>query len=541
MKLNSFIPFCLFFGLFFSVKAQTPFSSRVLLIPLDDRPPCLQFPVRMGLINDVELVSPPKELLGWFTDPGKTEEIGKWIDKQDLKTFDAAIISVDMLAYGGLVASRRYGTTEKEALEKMRIIEKIRRKAPQMKIYGSSVIMRLAPTGDQKNEAYRQKLANWAEIADDEKELTQKNMLEKEIPAEALENYKKARERDLAINKLSIDLAEKRVFDYLILSQDDAKPRGVHVKDRETLAKIIAEKKLSERIALQPGADEVSMLLLAHAMSDKYAYHPKIKAIYSSEAAGDKVMPFEDKPLRKTVSFHIRAVGAREVEDEKEAEILFYVFASRPDEALTKRFAEKIIASHQLNSHSQPKGIIIADVDPKGDVQGGDINFTEMLKKEHVFSDILGYACWNTAGNTIGTALPHGFLSGVAQKRINVSGKKGKALSQEILNRMGYSQTWFMLNRLLDDYTYHSVIRPKAQGIIRKNGWNSLRLSKDQTSFIEDYCFKALQPVASDVAENYFSPASGKQCTLSDLYFDLPWERAFEAEVDFKLNIRKNK
>ncbi|MCU0324416.1 MAG: DUF4127 family protein, partial [Spirosomaceae bacterium] len=134
-----------------SVFSQGNYTARVLLIPLDDRPPCLQFPVRMGLVGDVSIVSPPREMLGRFLNYGKSDEIIRWIDAQKIESFDAAIISMDMLAYGGLVASRVYETPFEEALKRAEIVKAIRRKSPKLKIYGSSVIMRLAPTADGKN------------------------------------------------------------------------------------------------------------------------------------------------------------------------------------------------------------------------------------------------------------------------------------------------------------------------------------------------------------------------------------------------------
>ena len=357
-------------SLCFETLAHSPFTSRVLLIPLDDRPPCLQFPTKMGLIGDVELVTPPRHLLGRFTQFGKCDSIILWLKKQDLTRFDAAIISMDMLAYGGLVASRVHETPLEKAAIRLEIIKEIRQKAPSIKIYGSSVIMRLAPTGDGKNEAYREKLARWADYSPypENKEIVEK--LEHEIPAEALANYKQARERNLKINKIAVELTQNKVFDYLILSQDDAKPKGVHVRDRETLMEIVKTLNLSDKIAIQPGADEVSMLLLARAMSDKYQYHPKIKVLFSSDSMANQTMPYEDRPLSKTVSFHLKAVGAEEVSDAQQADILFYVFTSRFEKGQAESFANEI----HKNAN---KPIIIADIDPKGDVQGGDTVFTE--------------------------------------------------------------------------------------------------------------------------------------------------------------------
>jgi Protein of unknown function (DUF4127) len=504
-----------------SLYAVGQSASHILLIPLDDRPPCLQFPTKMGLIGDVEMVTPPRELLGRFTDFGKSDEIISWIRSQNLQKFDAVIVSLDMLAYGGLVASRVHETPLKVALERVEIIKEIRQKYPKLKIYGSSVIMRLAPTGDGKNEAYREKLSKWAEVSPyaENKQLTQQ--LASEIPAQALENYQLARERNLAINRLVVTLAQQQVFDYLILSQDDAKPKGVHIKERESLVESVASNQLESKVAIQPGADEVSMLLLARAVSDKYKYCPRIKAVYSSDQMANKIMPFEDRPLRKTVSFHIKAVGAKEVDNEQEADIFYYVFASRFEKGRASSFADEIV---NFTKKHPKKGLIIADVDPKGDVQGGDSTFTEMLQNQAIFSKIYGYACWNTAGNTVGTALPHGILYG-ASKVMKTNKKQAE--------RMAKAQQWFTLNRLIDDYAYHTLVRPMANQMSRSNQWNSFRLTQEQSQTIEAFCSKNLSPIINKIASRYFGKAS--PIKITNLNFDLPWSRTFEAEINFDI------
>ena len=92
---------------------------RILFVPLDDRPPCYQFTEKMALIGDVELVTAPKELVGRFTVPGESDKIIDWMNRQDMKNFDAAIIALDMLAYGGLVGSRVYKVNADVALKRM--------------------------------------------------------------------------------------------------------------------------------------------------------------------------------------------------------------------------------------------------------------------------------------------------------------------------------------------------------------------------------------------------------------------------------------
>ncbi len=522
----------LFSGLASFAQNQPKLNTKILLVPLDDRPPCLQFTVKIGLIGDAEIVTPPRELLGRFTDFGKSDEIIEWLKKQDLKSFDAAIFSLDMMAYGGLVAMRRYGdATAADALQRIEVMREIKRRAPKLTLYVQSVIMRLAPTGDGKNEAYREKLSRWAEISPYGESKAETAKLEREIPAEVLIDYKNARLRDLTVNLKAIDFVREGTIDYLILSQDDAKPRGIHVADREKLIAETQKLNLTEKIAVQPGADEVSMLLLARAMNKHYNFSPKIKAIYSSEELSNKAMPFEDRPLRQTVSFHIKATGSQEVQNEKDANLLFYVYASRFETGKAESFAREI-----EEKIKQGKRIIVADIDPKGDVQGGDPKFTAELGKLNIFRELNSYASWNTAGNTIGTTLPQGVIFALAQAKL--------MRSKDAANRIWTAQNWFTFHRVLDDYYYHTEVRAKAKDFIAQNKWSTLRLSDEASEKVEAFSRKLMLDSFAEFSDGYFRKnKNGLQKNVScekpsDLSFDLPWNRTFEAEINFDLQCR---
>lgn len=121
------------------LRADAQRPARVLLVPLDDRPPSLQWPVRLGAIAGATVVTPPREMLGRFTTPGRPGAIIEWLRGQDLASFDAAIVSLDMLVYGGLVASRAIGSaTADEVLARVEVLRELSRQAPRLKLYGQS-------------------------------------------------------------------------------------------------------------------------------------------------------------------------------------------------------------------------------------------------------------------------------------------------------------------------------------------------------------------------------------------------------------------
>jgi len=504
-------------------------SVKILFLPLDDRPPCLQFTQKMGLIGDVNVVAPPTALLGKFTVPGQSDSIISWLLQQDLTSFDAAIISIDMLVYGGLVASRTFSIDQAKALQRIEVINEIHKKAPALRLYVQSVIMRLAPTADGKNEAFREDLSKWAEVSAmaDDPSKTETQALVNKIPAEALTNYKNARSRNLQINLKTIDYVRSGVIDFLLLSQDDAKPVGVHVQDRLQLIEETNKLKLSAKIAVQPGADEVSMLLLARALNKHYRLSPKIKAIYSSGKVSNTVMPFEDKTLKETVSFHIHATGSTEVQDENKADLLFYIFATRKEPGSAIRFAAEI-----ENNIKKGKRVIIADIDPVGDVQGGDSAFTTELENRKLLPELNGYASWNTAANTIGTTLPQGIIFDIAEvKLLN---------NQPVANRILTAQNWFTFHRVIDDYYFHGSVRSKTNIYFNQHKMSSKILDENANKDLENYAGQLLLKSFDHLNKVYAQRiATSRQknfnCTSTAMTFKLPWKRTFEAEIGFAM------
>ena len=505
-----------------SLKPKSLKPVRVLLIPLDDRPPCVEFEQMLGRIANAEVVAPPRSMLGRFTEAGKPQAIADWLKNQDLSAFEAAIVSFDMAAYGGLVASRVFDASLAQSQSRLRMIEDLHARAPRMPIYGFSIIMRLAPTGDGKNEAYRARLARWAEIspyiAEDENLKQEVVKLEREIPAAALADYKQARARNLAINNQAIEMTARGTLRYLILGQDDAKPRGIHVADRESLTAKIKNSNLLNKVAVQPGADEVAMLLLARALNDTYDFTPRVLPVFSSEATRNHVAPFEDRKLFETVSYHINAIGGREVVNSNEADIQFFVYASRFEAGAANRFARQVADAVTAN-----KKVVVADIDMKGDVQGADPAFTEALRRRKIFPRLAGYASWNTAGNTIGTALPHGAIYTLAVNELTTRNNNSDSLRLKTET----AQVKFLIHRLLDDYAYHAVVRPQAKAFAVERKLNPNNLDAANTKLVEAFTHEKLAPYLRDFRRDFNLPEDNN-FTLA-----LPWGRTFEAAIDF--------
>lgn len=337
------------------------------------------------------------------------------------------------------------------------------------------------------------------------------------------------RRRNLLTNLKAIELVKEGVIEYLLLSQDDAKPQGIHVADRIKLLQEIQKQGLEQKIAVQPGADEVSMILLARALTQVHGYRPRIRVVYSSDSIRAATMPFEDRPLHQTVSQHIRATGADEVADGQSADIYLYVYVSRHDKGKAEPFAAEIDASVR-----KVRQVVVADIDPRGDVQGSDPEFAESLNRRKLFFALTGYAAWNTAANTIGTALSQGVVFSTAEDKLF----KNPELSIRSLS----AQRWFTLHRVMDDYYFHTLVRAKTNAYLKQEKKSSLIMNDEKTRQAEAFSRKLMQRYFETVTKTYFKPIQRNpipktlSCQASNLRFSLPWNRMFEASIDFDVH-----
>ena len=100
---------------------------------------------------------------------------------------------------------------------------------------------------------------------------------------------------------------------------------------------------------------------------------------------------------------------------------------------------------------------------------------------------------------------------------------------------------WFMVNRLADDYVYHTLVRPDANNFARQKGWNTFRFDKEQTKAVENFAAERVKNgLLQYQADFIYSLNSDLTCSnLKSFDFKLPWGRTFEAEIDFEFECEK--
>lgn len=520
--------------------AIAPTKAPVLaIVPLDDRPASTQFVQMIGRIADYDILMPPQEILGYFTRPGDTDRLREWLMNTDFSGVDALIVSADMLAYGGLIASRIPKTPATLASERLNVLRQVREKYPNLPIYLFSSVMRVALTSERRTRSYRADLSLYVQYLDraaetnDTSFLAKAESLRKRLPQQTIDNYFATRERNLSVNLHCVELAKSAAVDFLLLCQDDAQPYGPHHRDQRILLRALRTADLEAKAMLMEGIDEASNVLASRAILRKYGVKPKIAAFYTSDAGKATPGPFENRPVSKTVEFHATAAGARIVEDYREADIYLYVNTS-------KRTADEftVFTDSLIDSVRRGKSVAIADLNFSTYSGGGDTKLVKSLMGANVGHNVIAYAGWNTPGNTLGTSIPQANLYLLAKKYLF-----NDPLRMERCER---AQREFLMHRYVNDYGYHTVVRPKAYKFVA----NVLKQPIDEmdsasmaqaTAFVRsamggivrtvgDSMFRGRQFSIRQPENTYvFTIRSVKQ----DWRVDLPWPRAYEVRVDF--------
>jgi hypothetical protein len=502
----------------------------IALIPLDDRPCNVRFPQQIAEIGGTDLITPRQELLGRFNDAGQPDEIAEWL--RGIHRVECLIVSVDMLAYGGLVASRRPEVTTEQALARLQVLKEWHTENPTVPIYAFNILRRLAITmdGDNAVDNYYNimryaRLADEAERFDSEHLRSEFEKVTAQIPPQLLADYIASRQRNHAINGCMIDFLADGVFDYLLITQEDATEFGLHRQEQDELLKYAAEREVTERMSLHPGADEAALTLLARHWNTGVSF----RVHWSNLEDAGRIAPFEDRPYDLALRQHIAAMKGLWQDDASGSAPDFELFVNAPvggsqkdeDEAARAQrvvrlqpFIEELLAATEARIP-----VALCDV---AFPNGADNALLTELEKRGVLGKITVFGGWNTAGNTTGTVL----AQCAALKRTQPASARKQS---ELLSRQ------FTFERLVDDWYYQAQVRGKVERSAREQGISPLNMNDpvgeptEEAATVEALTRRELRGFAQLLAKRHFDVSIRK----SDI--TLPWSRTFEADVRIKL------
>lgn len=544
-------------------------QHRIALLPLDDRPCNAKFPRALARMVDYDTPTPPPHLLGRFQSPGNCEELGTWLQRTAGEV-DCAVVSLDMLAYGGLVASRTAATPLEVARRRLDVLRDIRQAHPDLSIYASSTIMRLSVTASSDCAARHGELVRrYSELISgsrSEEQQAELEEIEEELPPEVLGEYLAARARNHQLNCYAVELASEGVLDFLALTQEDAAPNGPHVEEQAALRSLIQEREVGDRVMIYPGADEAGMTLLVRFIHQHMLRTPTVAVVYSSEDGADRIAPFEDRPVRETVSAHIAATGLEEAVGPAAADICLFVSApaaysreeeGQDDERCLQRCSELEEFVESIGSQLQAeRPTVVCDL---AFPNGADPALTQLLFDNLEIHRLAAYAAWNTAGNSLGSALAHG-----AMRLIALQDKGAFDLAYHVgqLDTMRYlalldslidsekTHMEFLLTRFVDDWAYQALVRQRATEYVGERLRNSAFDLAEGAAEAEEFVRAQLAQIAHEL---YLEQFLGRRCVrvgtgddsadlvlceLEDVQIRLPWGRLFEVDLDFDFGVQ---
>jgi hypothetical protein len=442
---------------------------KIAFLPIDNRPVCYTLPKLIGQIDsEIEMSLPERCFLGDLTKSANVSELFKWL--KNVQNPDAIILSLDTIAYGGLIPSRRSTKTLEEIKQELQKLKQILQEK-HCKIYAFSSIMRIS--NNNVNQEEKEYWNLWGKkIFEYSYNLHKFGMTKTDIPQEILEDYLSTRKRNFEINKIYLEWQKEGLFDTLIFSKDDCAEFGLNVKEAKELEDLGGFTKT--------GADEIPLSLLSRSILGKIKIYPE----FLEPNSKDLISNYEDVSIENSVKGQIELAGC-EICEKEDADIILFINNFKKNQG---EIVMKIDTEPFNGSFSTPqKPYMIADV---RFANGADNNFVkELFKNPIVDEDFFGYSAWNTSANTLGSLICTAKVKFLAKK---------------------YNQTEFnkiQITRFLDDWGYQANIRQELTST------NLEVLSLKMESH---------EKIIKDVLKTEFNVS-----------YKFPWKRLFEVEIEF--------
>lgn len=395
---------------------------KICVIPIDNRPVCYNLFKDISAIDEsLELFIPDRALLGDLTRNADIGGILKWL--KNTPKVDAMVISLDTVAYGGLIPSRRSPETFEQIKNRVENFKEIL-KTKDAKIYAFSSIMRISNNNiNQEEKEYWNKYGTRIfDYSYQTHKLGCESCIERLIPDDILDDYLQTRKRNFEINKLYLEWQKEGLFDTLIFSKDDCAEYGFNVQEAQALEKLGGFTKT--------GADEIPLTLFARALEGKM----RVAVDFTEPEYKNLISNYEDVSIEKSVLGQLSLANV-EVTDKENADVVLVVnnFKDHQGEIVMQRPTEPFSGSFEL-----PKNAMVADVRY---ANGADNAFVEKFINTKMRSDFYGYSAWNTSANTLGSLICGAKVKFLAKKYNEKAFKKLQAI------------------RLLDDWAYQANVR----------------------------------------------------------------------------------
>ncbi|NLF83957.1 MAG: DUF4127 family protein [Candidatus Gastranaerophilales bacterium] len=487
-------------------------TVNILLIPADNRPVSYSLPIFIGEQNrNVKVIVPPVKLLGGLDFSADISGILSWLEEAiSQERPDFIICALDTVAYGGLISSRRCDDTKNTILARLEQFKELVKKAGA-KVFGFTSIMRISNNNVNEEEKeywdkygvliFKYSFLSHKTKADKATDAERHALKETEaqIPAHILEDYLNTRQKNFRINKMYIDWSKEGVIDFLIYGKDDTSTFGINIQEAEQLQSLIEKADMRNFVRIQTGSDEVCSLLTARAIQEAFDKRIKIFPVYSTEHGCSVIPLYEDMPLSESVKRQLNTCNAELAASEDTADMVLLLHSPVekqndfifPNPDIPPNLQGANFCVDFIKNSGKP--VILADV---LNANGSDPILAEKLLSESgILDKLYGYAGWNTASNTIGTALSAGISRYIAEKT--------SCFDVDVFKKL-------MFIRFADDWAYQSTARRRIREITP--------LADEKLLYSE--LLPVIEPLAKKLNIN-----------TEEITLKFPWNRTFEVEI----------
>ena len=494
---------------------------KVALLPLDDRPVNVRLPRDVAQVAGFELEVPPVHLLPDYRRPGDVAGLGSWLlERARDPAVEHLVVSLDMLCFGGLIASRTSGDTTADALRQLDVLRQIRRDRPALAISAVSLVMRASNSNSAAEEPdywathgrELHDLGGRVHRLDTTSGSTALGDLT-DVPALVVSDYVTRRLRNHIVNLTALTLVEDGTLDLLTVTADDTAVFSAGSAEQEWLRHWTTFLPTGHTVLMYPGADEVGAALVARAVSALSGVRPTVRVTCPEIGGLDRVPPFENTPLTQSVGRQIVAAGAAVGEVGSPADVVLVIhppdrdrhdmirgYADREDPAAVSATVETVRTELAAGNR-----VALADVRYPN---GADPGLVAGLAADGLLGDLTAFGGWNTAGNTLGGVIATSVAAVVGSRTGRGS---ATALRQALLVR------------LLDDWAYQCVIRSE----------DAARLFPDRLPMSDgDRVRRAEAHIGTRLREVLDRQLPGAGWQLDGL--TLPWRRSFEVGITLR-------
>lgn len=524
---------CSYLFCFFSLPASTPYApaplpmqDKMLLLPLDSRPPCTTLAQDLGRLASIDVIVPPKELLDNYHTPANHTKLTDWLNK-NIQNYPAAVISSDLLIHGGLLGSRLpLGTSADETI----FFKTLSNLSSGADVTVFSIIPRLLVSDSLLPDAwYQWHLMRYSTLQDIVEQFSdfhsthELEAIKAKIPTEILQKYNVLYQNNDDFNKQLAALCGAKNYT-LIIGQDDAQPFGLPNRNRTHADAYMYRYGLNNKSLSTCGADEIAQMLVARRFCSTHNYKPKYYIEYTTPNAAVAIMPYMAVTAEAALIDKIKFCGGTATESISDADVILFVHCGSEKQPVTDGMAQRL---QQLLI----EGRHVAVIDSSKDYESRQMLLPVLLDNDVQINKLAAYAAWNTFGNSAGTAIAQSAIFTGQQKKLQPQNLP--ALYAANLN--------FMVDRLLDDYCYQKLLHHKLMAELKLRGADPVELKPAYKVFAENiiegfiynqkrsllYQNLGCTPFYSNSTNNYYLTAINTEIRL-------PWNRIFEIDLQTK-------